>query len=131
MQLLRPVFAPLVIVLIAMPSRALAQDRHVISPSALEAAVAERVTQEQADHAAIRQALGQPEVRLLAARAGMDAVRLEALAETLSDSDLRAVAGKARALNESLAGGASTITISTTTIIIGLLVLILLIVALK
>lgn len=131
MQLLRPVFTPLVIVLIAIPCRALAQDRHVISPSALDAAVAERVAQEQADHAAIRQALGQPEVRELVARAGVDAVRVQALAETLSGSDLEAVASKARAVNESLAGGASTVTLSTTTIIIGLLVLILLIVALK
>jgi hypothetical protein len=131
MRRLRLVFAALVIVLIAIPSRASAQDRHVISPSALAAAVADRVAQEQADHAAIRQALGQPEVRVLAARAGIDAVRLDALAGTLSGSDLEAVAIRARAVNESLAGGASTITLSTTAIIIGLLVLILLIVILK
>ena len=131
MQLLRSFFTPLLIVFIAIPSGALAQDRHVISPSALAAAVAEHVAQEQADRAAIRQALAQPEVRVLAARAGVDATRLEALAGTLSGSDLEAVASNARAVNESLAGGASTITVSTTTIIIALLVLILLIVALK
>jgi hypothetical protein len=131
MRLLRPLITPFVIVLIAVPSYALAQDRHVISPSALAAAVAERVADEQADHAAIRQALGQPEVRGLAARTGVDAVRLEALAEALNGSDLKAVASRARAVNESLAGGASTITISTTALIIGLLVIILLIVLLK
>ena len=131
MQLPRPVFTPLVILLIAIPSHVFAQDRHVISPSALAAAVAERVADEQADHAAIRQALGQPEVRGLAARTGVDAVRLEALTETLSGSDLKAVASRARDVNESLAGGASTITISTTALIIGLLVIILLIVLLK
>ena len=131
MRLLRPVCTPLVILLLAIPSRALAQDRHVISRTALDAAVAERVMQEQADHAVIRQALGQPEVRVCAARAGVDAGRLQALAETLSGSDLQVVASKARAVNESLAGGASTVTLSTTVIIIGLLVLILLIVALK
>ena len=131
MQLLRPVYTALVIVLIAIPSHALAQDRHVISSSALAAAVADRVADEQADHAAIRQALGQPEVRGLAARTGADAVRLEALTETLSGSDLKTVATEARAVNESLAGGASTITLSTTAIIIALLVIILLIVALK
>jgi hypothetical protein len=131
MLLLRSAFTPLVVLLIAIPSHAFAQDRHVISPSALAAAVAERVADEQADHAAIRQALEQPEVRAVAARTGMDAERLESLAETLSGSDLKAVASKARAVNESLAGGASTITLSTTAIIIALLIIILLIVALK
>lgn len=131
MQLLRRVLTPLLLVLIAIPSRALAQDRHVISPSAIAAAVAEHVAQEQADRAAIREALGQPEVRVIAEQSGVDAEHLEALAGTLSGSDLTAVANKARAVNESLVGGASTVTVSTTTIIIGLLVLILLIVALK
>jgi hypothetical protein len=131
MRVLRFGFTPFLIVFIAIPSEALAQNRHVISRSALEAAVAERVAQERADHAAIRRALDQPEVRACASRAGVDAARLEALAETLGGSDLQLVASKARAVNESLAGGASTVTLSTTTIIIGLLVLILLIVALK
>ncbi|HEX7794613.1 MAG TPA: hypothetical protein VF456_09700 [Vicinamibacterales bacterium] len=131
MQRLRRLFTLLVIVLLAIPSRALAQDRHVISPSAIAAAVAEHSAQEQADRDAIREALGQHEVRALAAQTGVDAERLEALAGTLSGSDLKAVANEARAVNQSLVGGASTVTISTTTIIIGLLVLILLIVALK
>jgi hypothetical protein len=131
MQLLCRSFTPLLIVLIAIPGRALAQDRHVISPSALAAGVAEHIAQEQADRAAIREALGQPEVRALTAQSGVDAERLEALAGTLSGPSLKAVANEARAINESLVGGASTVTLSTTTIIIGLLVLILLIVALK
>jgi hypothetical protein len=131
MRLLPRLFTPLLIVLLAIPSRALAQDRHVISPSAIAAAVAEHSSQEQADRAAIHEALGQPEVRVLAARTGVDPERLETLAGTLSGSDLKTVANEARAVNESLVGGASTVTISTTTIIIGLLVLILLIVALK
>jgi hypothetical protein len=131
MQLLPRLFTPLLIVLIAIPSGALAQDRHVISQSAIAAAVAEHSSQEQADRAAIHEALGQPEVRVLAARTGVDAERLETLAGTLNGSDLKTVANEARAVNESLVGGASTVTISTTTIIIGLLVLILLIVALK
>jgi hypothetical protein len=131
MPVLRRLFTLLLILLIAIPSRALAQDRHVISPSAIAGAVAEHIAQEQADRSAIREALGQSEVRVLAARSGVDAERLEALAGTLSGSDLKAVANQARAVNESLVGGASTVTLSTTTIIIGLLVLILLIVAVK
>ena len=128
MPLLRPVFTVFLVVLFAIPSRA--QDRHVISRSALEAAVAARVAQDRDDRAAIREALGQPEVRVVAARAGVDPARLEALAGTLSGSDLEAVASKAREVNDSLAGG-GTVTISTTTIIIALLILILLVVALK
>ena len=44
-------------------------------------------------------------------------------------SEVAQVAAQARTANETLAGGQSSVTISTTTIIIGLLVLILLIVA--
>ena len=131
MQVLRQVFTPLLVLLIAIPSRALAQDRHAISPSAIAAAVAEHIAQEQADRAAIREALTRPEVRILAEQSGVDPEHLGALAGTLSGSELKAVANEARGVNESLVGGASTVTISTTTIIIGLLVLILLIVALK
>ena len=49
----------------------------------------------------------------------------------MNASDLASVAVQARQADQALAGGASTVTISTTTIIIGLLVLILLIVALR
>jgi hypothetical protein len=49
----------------------------------------------------------------------------------MSPSELARVAAQAREAEQGLAGGASTVTISTTTIIIGLLVLILLIVALR
>ena len=131
MQVLRQVFTPLLVLLIAIPSRALAQDRHAISPSAIGAAVAEHIAEEQADRAAIREALARPEVRILAEQSGVDPEHLGALAGTISGSKLKAVANQARAVNESLVGGASTVTLSTTTIIIGLLVLILLIVALK
>src|SRR5262249_11414071 len=105
MQLLRRLFTPFLILLIAIPSRALAQDRHVLSPSTIAAAIAEHIAQEQADRAAIREALLQPEVRGLAAGAGVDVERLETLARTLSGSDLEAVASEARAVNQSLAGG--------------------------
>ena len=131
MHLIRRFITPLSIVLIAIPSRAVAQDRHVVSPSAIADVVAGHIAEEQADRAAIRQAFGQPAVRILAAQTGVDVERLDALAGTLTGSDLEAVAREARAVNETLTGGASTVTISTTTIIIGLLLLILLIVAVK
>ena len=133
MHLLRSSFAPLVVVVLigGSQSRALAQDRHVVSPSAIAATVEEHVAQEEADRAAIREALGRPQVRALAEKTGIDVERLGALTATLSGSDLQTVASEARTVNKSLVGGASTVTISTTTIIIGLLVLILIIVAVK
>ena len=49
----------------------------------------------------------------------------------MNAADLASIAARARQADDALAGGASTVTISTTAIIIGLLVLILLIVALR
>jgi hypothetical protein len=46
-------------------------------------------------------------------------------------SEVANIASQARAANDTLAGGQGSVTISTTAIIIGLLVLILLIVALR
>lgn len=86
MHLLPRAFTSLLIVLVALPSRALGQDRHVVSPSAIAATVEEHVTQEEADRAAIREALSQPQVRALAARNGGDAERLETLAGAVSRS---------------------------------------------
>ena len=62
---------------------------------------------------------------------GVDIRRADSAVATMNGSELASVAAQARQADEALAGGASTVTISTTTIIIGLLVLILLIVALR
>jgi hypothetical protein len=69
------------------------------------------------------------QVRKLAEGVGLDLKRAETAVATLDDADMGIMAAQARALNDALAGGQSTVTISTTAIIIGLLVLILLIVA--
>ena len=61
-------------------------------------------------------------------RAGLDVARAEAAVATLSGDELEEAARHARAVDQSLAGGAN-VTISTTTIIIILLVVILIIVA--
>jgi predicted PurR-regulated permease PerM len=79
-----------------------AQQSHTISTSALDQAVQQRVSQDQADRQAIR--------------------------DLLQGDELHQLASQARTVDQQLAGGVSTIVISTTTIIIVLL-LILLIVA--
>jgi len=107
-----------------------AQQSHVMNKSALDQAVQQRVSQEQADRTALRDFLHQPAVKDVAAKAGLPLDKAEAAVSTLQGQDLAQAAAQARTINSQLAGGASTIVISTTTIIIALLIVIL-ILALK
>jgi len=108
-----------------------AQQSHVISARALDQAVQQRVTQEQADREAIRNVLQNPAVRNVAARAGLPIEKAEAAVSTLQGDELRQAANQARQVDAQLAGGADTLVLSTTTLIIIILLVILLIVALK
>jgi hypothetical protein len=103
--------------------------QHVADQAALDRAVADHVRQKADDREAIRRVLESKEVREVAAGAGFDLKRAETAVATLDDAEVDLIAAQARAVNDDLAGGQSKITISTTVIIIGLLVLILLIVA--
>jgi len=105
-----------------------AQQTHVINKSALDQAVQQRVSQEQADREAIRTFLQNPAVRGVAAKAGLPIDQAEAAVSTLQGDELRQAAGQARTVNTQLVGG-DTIVITTTTIII-ILLLVILIVAL-
>jgi hypothetical protein len=112
-------------------SSGFAADQHVVSPRQLAATVGGQVAQQDADRAAIREALARPEVRDAAKALSIDMDRVAAAADTLSGDDLTKAANAARQVNHQLVGGASNVTISTTTIIIILLVIILLVVAIK
>jgi hypothetical protein len=116
---------------LVLPVGAHAQQPSVVDQAALDHAVATHAQRLAADRLAIRRMLERHQVRRIAARAGIDIKRAEAAVATLDDAELHEIADQARAVNESLAGGQSKVTLSTTTIIIGLLVLILLIVALR
>ena len=132
MRTLRMSIVPVMIVLIVLtgfPSLATADEPHAVAPAALAAAVANHSARQDADRESIRQALGRPEVREIAAKTGVDMARVAAAVETLNGDDLDKAADAARKVNESLVGGASNVVISTTTIIIALLVVILIIVA--
>jgi hypothetical protein len=100
---------------------------HVIGKAALDAAVQQRVSQEQADRDAIMSLLGRAEVREIAAKAGLSLEKAEAAVSTLQGDDLRQIASQAQQVQSDLAGGASTVVISTTTIIIVLLIIILIV----
>jgi len=128
MQMRRRVLGATLAALLCAPA-AWAQQTHVISQRALDQAVQQRVTQEQADREAIRSVLQNPAVRRVADRAGLPIATAEAAVSTLQGDELRQAASQARTVNDQLAGG-STVVISTWTIIIVLLIIVL-ILALK
>ena len=101
---------------------------NVISKSALDKAVQERVSRDQADREAIRSLLQRAEVREVADKAGLSLEKAVAAVSTLQGDDLRQLAEQSRQVDNQLAGGASTVVISTTTIIIVLLLVLLIVV---
>lgn len=116
-------------VFMAISATAFAAEQHVVPPAQLAATVADHVAKQDADRAAVREALARPEVERVAATIGVDMTGATAAVATLSGTDLARAAAAARDVNRQLVGGASTVTISTTTIIIVLLLIILIVVA--
>ena len=131
MSTLRKLLVSLLIGLMTMVSPALAEQRHAVDPARLAAAVEQHVAKQDADRAAVREALARPEVQAVAAKIGIDLARSTAAVDTMAGADLARAADAARQVNRQLIGGASSVVISTTTIIIALLVVILIIVAVK
>ena len=120
-------FLAVCLALLIMAPAASAQD-HVIGKAALDKAVQQRVSQEQADREAILKLLQRQDVRDIAATAGLSIEKAETAVTMLQGKDLQQAAQQARQAQDSLAGGASTIVISTTTVIIVLLIIILIVV---
>jgi hypothetical protein len=106
-----------------------AQQRHAVDQAILDQTIVDHVQQSGDDREAILRVLKIEQVRELAGRVDLDLKRAETAVATLDDRELGVIAAQARTVNDALVGGQSHITISTTLIIIGLLVLILLIVA--
>jgi hypothetical protein len=115
--------------LLAAP-HAYAQSSHAASQSALDSALQQHVAATDADRAVVLGLLERSEVKSVAGRAGIDLRTVANAVATLDAEDLAAVAAQAQQVDQALAGGQSRVVISTTAIIIGLLVLILLVVAL-
>jgi hypothetical protein len=103
--------------------------QHVADQATLDQVVADHVRQKADDREAIRRVLKIQQVREVAEGIGLDLRRAETAVAALDDAEVGLISAQARAVNDVLAGGQSTVTISTTVIIIALLVLILLIVA--
>ena len=113
-------FLAVCLALLIMAPAASAQD-HVIGKAALDKAVQQRVSQEQADRDAILSLLQRQEVRDIAAKAGLSIEKARDGRDDAAWKGSAEAAQQARQAQDSLAGGASTIVISTTTVIIVLL----------
>ncbi len=103
---------------------------HIAGQPVLDAAVQEHARATDGDRETVRLFLQRADVKAIAGKYGIDIRRAETAVAAMDASDVTRIAAQARAAGDTLAGGQSKVTISTTTIIIGLLVLILLIVAL-
>ena len=120
------VLATLFALAISLP---LSAQQHVADQATLDQVVAGHVRQKADDRETIRRVLEIEQVREVVEGAGLDLRRAETAVAALDDAEVGLIAAQARAVNDVLAGGQSTVTISTTVIIVALLVLILLIVA--
>ncbi len=129
MRTFRSVLAALLTLILGLSGSAFAHERHAVEPAQIAHAVANRVAQQDIQRAAIREALARPEVARMASGLGIDLAGVAASVDTMGPDALAQAADAAGKVNQSLVGGASTVTISTTTIIIGLLIILLIIVA--
>jgi hypothetical protein len=131
MRTARNVLAVSLSIWLMLPAGVRAQQPSVVDQTTIDQVVAMRIGEADVDRRTIQALLERQEVRDVAARAGIDITRASAAVATLDGAELRQIADQARVVDDSLAGGQSTITLRTTTIIIGLLVLIVLILVLK
>jgi hypothetical protein len=107
-----------------------AGQQHAVTPQQLTAAMRDKVAVENADRAAIREALARPQVRDVAASMGVDPARLAGAVDTMSGVDLKQAASTARQVNDQL-GGVTTVALTATTIIIILLIVIIIVLLAK
>src|SRR5262245_1012568 len=118
---------PMMFVMLAAGVASAAQSQHVVSPKQLAQTTAQRAAAQDADRAAVREALGRPDVKRVADSMGLDTQRLADAVGTMTGDDLAQAGATARQVNDQLVGG--DVVISSTVIIIALLVIILIIVA--
>jgi hypothetical protein len=110
----------------AAPGAASAQE-HVASAESLDAVVTSHAEALEADRAELRAFLARPVVAEIAADAGIDILSAQVAVAVLDAAEIRTVSNQVDRLDAALAGGDSVV-ISTTAIIVGLLILILVLV---
>ena len=112
---------------LALPTAGRAQ-QHAAPAETLDAIATSHAESLDAGRAELRAFLARPEVRDIAASGGIDILTAEAAVTTMSVSDINRLSGPLAQADAALAGG-DTVVISTTAIIIGLLILIVILVA--
>lgn len=127
MRFMRSTVALVAIALVGTATAAEAQESFTGSDE-IEATVQEKVAGAEEDRDAIRSVLDRDRVRDVADRHGFDVDRAQAAVETLEGSELSQAADRARELDAAMAN-TDTVVISTTAIVIGLLIAILILVA--
>ncbi|NOT08004.1 MAG: hypothetical protein HOP28_07345 [Gemmatimonadales bacterium] len=121
-RLHRPIV--LTIAALALSAPLAAQGRSAVNEAELDAAVTARPA---GNREAMRTMLTTTQARQVAAKMGANTADLLAGLATLDEGSVTFLADRARANERLLAGGAGNIVISTTAVIIGLLILILLV----
>jgi hypothetical protein len=107
-------------------SSAMAQQRHVVDPAAMQQAVADQAVTDQVNRDAVLALLDRSEAREVAGRLGLNLTRAENAVATLSSTELASVADSARSADAQLSGGADTIVISVTTLLLLIIIILLL-----
>jgi hypothetical protein len=120
----RTLFTAMAVVSLGVATPLVAQGRSAVSPAELDAAAATRPV---GNRQAVRNLLSTSQAQTVAGQMGLSAAELSARVARLDDASLNLLAERAGAGDRDLAGGDGTIIISTTAVIIGLLLLILLI----
>jgi hypothetical protein len=105
---------------------AAAETVHAVRQTEMQAAIATQVNDQTSQRAAIQSLLARPEVRQLAANSGLDLARAKAVASNLEGAELQRLASQATVLEAQLAGGNSTIVVSTTLVLVILILVLLL-----
>lgn len=127
MRGLKPISTALLLATMLGGSAAVAEPLYAVSRAELQAAIATRTGAQASQRAAIQSLLARPEVRDLAAGAGLDLAGAKAAAATLEGPELDRLAMQAIAADAQLAGGATTVVLTTTALLIILLIVILLV----
>ena len=120
----------LVFSFVAIAPPAGAQTSHSAPQSAIDAALQQKVSSDVTDRETVLRLLERPEVQAVAGQAGIDLRSAKDAVSTITGPQLTELAAQASQVEQALAGGQS-ITLNTTLLIIGLLLVIVLILALK
>jgi hypothetical protein len=103
--------------------------KSVVTGAELYEAMSARTAGDPASRESIQKLLDRSDVRRVAARAGIDLGQVRSAVSVLSGQDLQVVANQAQRVNDALVGGSGTVVVTSTALIIGLLVLIIVLVA--